>query len=81
MKYQNKSIHITSGLGFIGSSLARVLVAQGAQVTRRYIKCDRQVLYASEHHGAQCLFLPCHQQMMGEVIRKVFGASNGFRVK
>jgi len=31
--YENKEILITGGLGFIGSNLARVLVAQGAKVT------------------------------------------------
>lgn len=33
MVYKNKSILITGGLGFIGSNLARTLVAQGAKVT------------------------------------------------
>ncbi len=33
MSYAKKSILITGGLGFIGSNLARVLVAQGANVT------------------------------------------------
>ena len=33
MSYQNKSVMITGGLGFIGSSLARALVNQGARVT------------------------------------------------
>jgi UDP-glucose 4-epimerase len=33
MTYSNKSVIITGGLGFIGSSLARALVAQGARIT------------------------------------------------
>lgn len=33
MSYLNKSVIITGGLGFIGSSLARALVAQGARIT------------------------------------------------
>jgi len=33
MNYSKKSVLITGGLGFIGSSLARALVTQGAQVT------------------------------------------------
>lgn len=33
MSYKNKNVIITGGLGFIGSSLARVLINQGAQVT------------------------------------------------
>lgn len=32
-KYRNKRVLITGGIGFIGSSLARALVAQGAHVT------------------------------------------------
>ena len=33
MTYSNKLVIITGGLGFIGSSLARALVAQGAKIT------------------------------------------------
>lgn len=33
MSYKNKNVIITGGLGFIGSSLARALVNQGARVT------------------------------------------------
>ena len=33
MKYKNKKVLITGGLGFIGSNLARALVALGAEVT------------------------------------------------
>jgi len=32
-EYANKQVLITGGLGFIGSNLARELVAQGAVVT------------------------------------------------
>ncbi len=33
MTYSNKTVIITGGLGFVGSSLARALVAQGAKIT------------------------------------------------
>jgi nucleoside-diphosphate-sugar epimerase len=92
-QYSGSKILITGRLGFIGSNLARALVAQGAKVTLvdSLIPLyggnifniddirDSQGLKVSERHAATCLSLPCHPQMSHQDVASVIAAVNKFR--